>query len=211
MALAEANPRGGGSPLVGSHNVYAKREVDLVSRYDGFFYAHRERINSKPQLCRLRPIVVRIDKRVDHSANQAFYAKTSFGEGMPFCSYEEDVKSRHKNELQACLLYLRDFMEAIDSEDVLTIQAFRQHRNKLAHELPASLNIRPQDHLPLLEKVDKALFKLSNHNAYMEVGADPELRAKGSDWDSAYGQEYGLFREILEKVRAMDIQVSRYA
>lgn len=142
---------------------------------------------------------------------KAFYAKTSFGEGMPFCSYEEDVKSRHKNELQACLLYLRDFMEAIDSEDVLTIQAFRQHRNKLAHELPASLNIRPQDHLPLLEKVDKALFKLSNHNAYMEVGADPELRAKGSDWDSAYGQEYGLFREILEKVRAMDIQVSRYA
>ena len=141
---------------------------------------------------------------------RAFYADTSFEEGMPFTSYEEDVKSRDKNELQACLLYLRDFMEAIDSEDVLTIQAFRKHRNKLAHELPDSLSIRPQDHVPLLEKVDKALFKLSNHNVYMEVGADPDLRSKSIDWDSAYGQEYGLFREILEKVRAMDIQVSRY-
>lgn len=142
---------------------------------------------------------------------KAFYANTSFGEGMPFSSYEADVKSRHKNDLQACLLYLRDFMEAIDSEDVLTIQAFREHRNKLAHELPASLNIRPQDYVLLLEKVDKALFKLSNHNIYMEIGAYPELRAQGMDWGSAYGQEYGLFREILEKVRAMDIQVSRYA
>lgn len=93
---------------------------------------------------------------------KAFYANTSFGEGMPFTSYESDVKSRHKSEFQACLLYLRDFMEAIDSEDVLTIDAFREHRNKMAHELPNSLTIRPQEYVPLLERVDKALFKLSN-------------------------------------------------
>lgn len=150
-------------------------------------------------------------KRLIVGPIKAFYANTSLGEGMPFSSYEEDVKSRHKNELQACLLYLRDFMDAIDSEDVLTIQAFREHRNKLAHELPASLNIQPQDYVLLLEKVDKALFKLSNHNLFMEIGADPEFRAQDIDWASAYGHEYGLFREILEKVRTMGIQVSRYA
>ena len=150
-------------------------------------------------------------KRLIIEPIKSFYANASFGEGMPFSSYEKDVKSRHKNDLQACLLYLRDFMEAIDSEDVLTIQAFREHRNKLAHELPASLNIRPQDYVLLLEKVDKALFKLSNHNVFLEIGADPELRAQDIDWASAYGPEYRLFREIIEKVRAMGIQVSRYA
>jgi len=139
-----------------------------------------------------------------------FYAKTTFGEGMPFTSYQGDVRGRHKSEFQACLLYLQDFMEVIDSEDVLAINEFREHRNKMAHELPSSLTIRPQAYVPLLEKVDKALFKLSNHNAFMEVGADPEVRALGIDWDTEYGAEYALFREILEKVRVMDIEVSRY-
>ncbi len=54
---------------------------------------------------------------------KAFYANTTFGAGMPFNSHEEDVLSRHKDQFEACLLYLKDFMQAIDSEDVLTIAA----------------------------------------------------------------------------------------
>src|SRR5258706_3692023 len=64
-----------------------------------------------------------------------FYLNTTFGEGMPFKSYQEDVLSRHQNEFEACLLYLRDFMEAIDAEDVSAIQALRKHSNDLAHDL----------------------------------------------------------------------------
>ena len=68
-----------------------------------------------------------------------FYQYSTFGEGMPFSSYEKDVLSRHRNEFEACLFYLRDFMEAIDSADVLTIQALRKHRNDLAHDLVGRL------------------------------------------------------------------------
>jgi len=37
---------------------------------------------------------------------------------MPFKSYAADVKARHKDEFEACLLYLRDFMQAIDAQDM---------------------------------------------------------------------------------------------
>lgn len=135
---------------------------------------------------------------------KAFYQNMTFGKGMPFKSYEEDVLSRHKNQFEACLLYLRDFMEAIDSEDVLTIQALRKHRNDLAHDLPSMLNkLNIEDHLPLLEKTDRALFKLSNYRTYIEIGSDPEFQNKGIDWDTIKGPEYLLFEEVLSKLRIL--------
>ncbi|VAW71594.1 hypothetical protein MNBD_GAMMA12-72 [hydrothermal vent metagenome] len=135
---------------------------------------------------------------------KGFYAYTTFGDGAPFTSLEEDVLFRHKNQFEACLLYLRDFMEAIDSEDLLTIQALRKHRNDLAHELPAMLhNLDIENNLILLEKTDKALFKLSNYNTYMEIGSDPEFQNSGINWDTIKGPEYELFEEILTKVKAL--------
>ena len=132
-----------------------------------------------------------------------FYQDTSFGSG-PFSSYELDVKSRHKNEFEACLLYLRDFMQAIDSEDVLAIQGLRKHRNDLAHDLPAELRRLDVDsYAPLLEKADKALFKLSNYRTYMGIGHDPEFRDKGINWDTVYGTEYMIFKEVVEKVKIL--------
>ena len=70
---------------------------------------------------------------------KAFYADTTFGQGMPFKSYDDDVRARHKNEFEACLLYLRDFMEALDADDVKTIQDLREHRNNVAHNLARKL------------------------------------------------------------------------
>jgi hypothetical protein len=128
-----------------------------------------------------------------------FYADVTFGEGMPFKSYDEDVLSRHRNEFEACLLYLRDFMEAIDSEDLMTVQALRKHRNDLAHDLVARLPaLRPQDYQPLLENVDRTLFKLSNYRTRMEIRADPEFQSRGIDWDAVKGHEYLLFEEIVK-------------
>ena len=93
-----------------------------------------------------------------------FYADTTFGEGLPFKSYKADVLSRHRNEFEACLLYLRDFMKAINSEDVMTIQALRKHRNGLAHDLVDRLpGLCPEEYEPLLENVGRTLFKLSNY------------------------------------------------
>jgi hypothetical protein len=74
---------------------------------------------------------------------------------MPFKSYEEDVLRRHRNEFEACLFYLRDFMEAIDSQDVNTIQALRKHRNDLAHDLVDRLNhLEADEYAPLFNEVN---------------------------------------------------------
>lgn len=132
-----------------------------------------------------------------------FYRDTTFGAG-PFKSYEADVKARHKNEFEACLLYLRDFMQAIDADDVMAIQALRTHRNELAHDLPNRLKRLDVDsYAPLLESADRALFKLSNYRTYMEIGHDPEFNDKGIDWATAYGTEYMIFREVVEKVKIL--------
>lgn len=137
-----------------------------------------------------------------------FYRDTTFGEGLPFKSYEKDVLSRHKNEFEACLLYLQDFMEAIDSTDVVTIQELRKHRNELAHDLVSQLHdLNIEGYEPLYARVDRTLRKLSRYRAYMEVGADPEFQ--GIDWDAAVGGEYLLFEEIMEKIKLLDFQQRR--
>jgi hypothetical protein len=137
---------------------------------------------------------------------KVFYRDTTF-EGGPFKSYEQDVMSRHRNEFEACLLYLRDFMEAIDSADVLTIQAFRKHRNDLAHDLVKRLPaLKVEEYRVLLADVDRTLFKLSNYRAYMEIGSDPEFA--GIDWATAEGHEYALFETLRGKLELLHARIT---
>lgn len=136
-----------------------------------------------------------------------FYHNTTYTGSSLFHSYEQDVLSKHKKEFEACLLYLRDFMKAIDNEDFDSIQELREHRNNLAHNIVnelQSLNIK--DYYTLFERVDKALFNLSKHNTFMEIGADPELKDKGIDWKTLKGHEYLLFEEILKKIKILFIE-----
>jgi hypothetical protein len=67
-----------------------------------------------------------------------FYSNVTFGPDLPIKSYEEDVRSRHKKEFEACLQYLRDFMEAIDETDHQAILDLREYRNSLAHGCPST-------------------------------------------------------------------------
>jgi hypothetical protein len=137
---------------------------------------------------------------------KAFYADTTFGLGMPSKSYDDDVRACHKNEFEACLLYLRDFMEALDADDVKTIQDLREHRNDLAHNLARKLpDLRLGENKALWPKVDRTLFKLSNYRAYMEIGADPEFR--GIDWASAKGAEYLFFERVVESMKLLNEQI----
>ncbi len=132
---------------------------------------------------------------------KAFYKNTTFVNG-PFKSYKEDVLSRDNNEFEACLLYLRDFMEAIDTDDVIAIQILRKHRNDLAHNLVNNLShLRINENLPIIKEADKALFKLSNYQTYIEIGSDPKFKNKGINWDTIEGHEYLLFKKIVNKIK----------
>ena len=125
---------------------------------------------------------------------------------MPFTTYAEDVRARHENEFEACLLYLRDFMKALDGVDVSSIQSLRKHRNDLAHNLSRKLSIIDfGESQSLWDKVDRTIFKLSNYRAHMEIGADPEFR--GIDWVSAKGGEYLLFEQVVGSMRVLNEQI----
>lgn len=137
---------------------------------------------------------------------KVFYANVTFGPGMPFKSYEEDVRGRHKKEFEACLLYLRDFVEAIDAIDYQAILDLREHRNNLAHELPSHLlSLVSETSRDLLDAAHKVIFKISNYQAYVDIGADPAF--KGIDWSTAKGHEYILLETIIGKAKLLRIQL----
>ena len=125
---------------------------------------------------------------------------------MPFKTYEEDVRARHANEFEACLLYLHDFVEALDVDDVQTIQELRAHRNELAHTLARKLpDLRLGEYEALWPKVDRTIFKLNNYLAYMEIGADPEFR--GIDWATTKGGEYLLYERVVKSMKLLNDQI----
>ena len=133
-----------------------------------------------------------------------FYQDVTF-EGGPFKSYEEDVRTRHQNEFEAYLLYLKDFMQAIDAADMITIQSLRAHRNELAHDLVQRLPaLRIEAMRSMCGGVDATLRKLSAYRAYMEIGADPRFRSV--NWNSVKGHEFLLCESVVSKIRLLAVE-----
>ena len=101
-----------------------------------------------------------------------------------------------------CLLYLKDFMEAIDDRDFATIQELRKHRNDLAHDLADRLTtLEIGDYHALFKDVRRTLFRLSNYRAYIEIGSDPEFQ--GINWETVKGHEYLLYEKIVQEIEKL--------
>jgi hypothetical protein len=74
--------------------------------------------------------------------------------------YDEKVRARHTNELGACLVYLRDFMEAIDDAGFNAIQELRKHSDDPAHNLVDRLPVlRLGEYQSLWKRLDGAIFQ----------------------------------------------------
>lgn len=136
---------------------------------------------------------------------KSFYENTKFSDNSPFVSYEVDVLSRHKSEFKACLLYLKDFMEAINSDDINIILELRDKRNIVAHELPKIIeNFDFTEFKTIALKTKDVIFKISNYRVKMELGADPNfqkfMNIHHLNWDEVVGEEYILFEKALEKI-----------
>lgn len=130
-----------------------------------------------------------------------FYENTVF-DGGPFKSYEHDVLVRSKHEFEACLLYLKDFIKAIDDSDIQIIHQLRKHRNDLAHNLHERLDVKHiENHSELLNSVKGVIFKLSNYRAFTEIGQESKL--KGVDWTSLKGHEYLMIENIINSVKIL--------
>jgi hypothetical protein len=133
---------------------------------------------------------------------KAFYDGVTFGEGLPFKSYEHDVLSRHKHVFEASLLYLKDHFEAISADDLSAIQALREHRNDIAHHPPRLLpNMDQLESENMLSNARESLFRLSNFWVYIDVGADPEFTSQNIDWQAVAGEDLILLDHIIEQTR----------
>jgi hypothetical protein len=132
---------------------------------------------------------------------RAFYSGASFGSEMPFISYDEDVLPRHKNEFDACLLYMRDFVQILDANDVLAIQSLRKHRKQLTRDLIGGLRRLEIDrYVPKLSAVNEALHKLRNDRA---LGGNPLVsltQYSSIDWIVRAGAEQQIFEEVVREI-----------
>ncbi len=129
-----------------------------------------------------------------------FYKDVTFSGSSPFVSYEHDVLSRDKYEFMACLLYLKDFMEAINEEDINIIIELMKKRNIVGHELSQIMeNFNFKEFYNIALKTKDVLFKISNYRIRMELGADPDFQHL--EWNKVVGDEYILFEKVLNSIK----------
>ncbi len=132
---------------------------------------------------------------------ELFYADTTFGEGMAFKTFEDDVSSRAKHKFDACLLWLRDLMKGISDDQYHAIHRVREYRDELTHgihEKLAEYDFAKATALPLDAK--DALFALDNFWVLMEISADPEF-SHIENWDEIYSNPYSMLKTLLTNVR----------
>ena len=130
---------------------------------------------------------------------KGFYAHTTFSSG-PFKNYDADVLSRDKDVFKASLLFLRDHLGAITSEQVMDVLSVRAHRNVLAHELSSRVaSLDPLESEMLLTRARDVLFTLSNLWTRMEIGPDRGLASVDVDWSRVHGEALALLDRVIEK------------
>jgi hypothetical protein len=138
---------------------------------------------------------------------RAFYAGASFGSEMPFISYEEDVLPRHSHEFDACLLYMRDFVQVLDSKDVLALQALRKHRKQLARDLIGGLRKLEIDrHVGTLTAVNAALYKLRSDRSLGGNALVSLTQHRSIDWISRAGTEQRIFDDVVREIVSLGTQ-----
>jgi hypothetical protein len=82
-------------------------------------------------------------------------------------------------------------MEAISAKRSQRIQALREYRDRMAHELsdlPTNMDTAPND--ALLASAREALFRLfrlSNLWVYIDIGSDLEFNVPGMHWQKNTG------------------------
>lgn len=98
-------------------------------------------------------------------------------------AYETNVRSRHKKEFEACLLWLVH-MEALTEAQAERVRAIRDHRNELAHELPRYVtNPGTEVDFDLLREMRDIIAHLGRYWGSREVSIDPQC--DGTNVDAA--------------------------
>ena len=94
-------------------------------------------------------------------------------------------------------------MNVIDKNDVQSVQDFGVLYAESNRHLRNNISALDFESLKnALIRMDRAIFKLSNHRLYVEIGADPEF--KGIDWSTQKGNEYVLFEGAIRAIHLLE-------
>ena len=123
-----------------------------------------EHINANLQLASMYLVAYELLRSAIVDQVRSFYSK-GFGDGKLLYdedAYQAEVLSRHKKVFEASCLWLQDH-GVFEGPGVAELQRMREHRDRLAHELPSlmvdpefevdlSLLVQAQHHLLLVDR-----------------------------------------------------------
>lgn len=115
--------------------------------------------------------------------------------------YKNQVLALSPHALEASCLHLVS-LGAIGDADVLLVQTIRQHRNKIAHELPSFL-LEPHlaVNLELLERAADLLDRIGNFFGSISVDTDPAFDHQDVDYSGIRSLSSIFLRYLIEAAR----------
>jgi hypothetical protein len=123
--------------------------------------------------------------------------------------YEREVLTRSKHRFEASLLWLVE-MSALTSVQADSIRAMREHRNKVAHQLPTLLVDPGEEISPHpLEQMREALKRLAVFWGRIEVDANPDYDNREIDHEEIESGSSLLMNyliEVCDQVSAETVQ-----
>lgn len=119
----------------------------------------------------------------------------------PSQRYREEVLALNNREVKACALWFRN-SGVLAEEDVSLVKQIVDHRNEIAHELPALVTIDGRDvSLSLLHSVQRLTAKIDNwYIRNVEVPTNP-------DFDDRYPTEEELDQAVSLRVMFMELLI----
>ena len=113
--------------------------------------------------------------------------------------YEHEVRSLHKSEVQACLLWLARKFKALSADDIAAFDRIRRHRNALAHELPSYLvEEELQVDMSLLDGAEAILAKVAHFWIDVWTDLDPAWDGEAVNYEASDALASIWFRHIRE-------------
>lgn len=164
-----------------------------------------ERITANLQNAAMYLVAYELLRRSIVDELQAFYLVGMPGITAPGMEreYQEEVSNRHKKVYEASCLWLAD-QAVFDESDVAELQRIREHRDQIAHELPAlMMNPAFDVDLRLLSRMRHHLGAAGRYWGSVNASLG-EIPADEIDYDGIVSMSMLLFDHIASIVEGTE-------
>jgi hypothetical protein len=113
-------------------------------------------------------------------------------------AYNRNVRARHKHVFEASLLWLVD-LKALSPAQATRVREMREHRNKVAHQLPTLL-VDPEQSISVevLREMKSVLRALAIFWGRIEIDTNPDYDGREVDDDHIHSGSSLLMLHLIE-------------